>query len=146
MNAKERELHRIVDIVVGCCSVSFGGRVSLSRAEVLGKGRGEVLTMTRCILASLIIAAGFSVSTLAGLTGRTATSARYLVSLDRQFHKTSRAYRIASAEAAEAVCRRTSTYRLRVRQWHRVRAHRPHSRRGSMAVRRLLRSPTPFGA
>lgn len=32
MNAKERELHRIVDIVVGCCSVSFGGRVSLSRA------------------------------------------------------------------------------------------------------------------
>lgn len=104
MNAKERELHRIVDIVVGCCSVSFGGRVSLSRAEVLGKGRGEVLTMTRCILASLIIAAGFSVSTLAGLTGRTATSARYLVSLDRQFHKTSRAYRIASAEAAE-LCR-----------------------------------------
>ena len=89
MNAKERELHRIVDIVVGCCSVSFGG---------------EVLTMTRCILASLIIAAGFSVSTLAGLTGRTATSARYLVSLDRQFHKTSRAYRIASAEAAE-LCR-----------------------------------------
>lgn len=80
MNAKERELHRIVDIVVGCCSVSFGGRVSLSRAEVLGKGRGE------------------------GLTGRTATSARYLVSLDRQFHKTSRAYRIASAEAAE-LCR-----------------------------------------
>lgn len=104
MNAKERELHRIVEIVVGCCSVSFGGRVSLSRAEVLGKGRGEVLTMTRCILASLIIAAGFSVSTLAGLTGRTATSARYLVSLDRQFHKTSRAYRIASAEAAE-LCR-----------------------------------------
>lgn len=144
MNAKERELHRIVDIVVGCCSVSFGGRVSLLRAEVLGKGRGEVLTMTRCILASLIIAAGFSVSTLAGLTGRTATSARYLVSLDRQFHKTSRAYRIASAEAATR--RRTSTYRLRVRQWHRVRAHRPHSRRGSMAVRRLLRSPTPFGA
>ncbi len=36
--------------------------------------------------------------------GRTATSARYLVSLDRQFHKTSRAYRIASAEAAE-LCR-----------------------------------------
>lgn len=100
MNAKERELHRIVDIVVSCCSVSFGGRVSLSRAEVLGKGRGEVLTMTRCILASLIIAAGFSVSTLAGLMGRTATSARYLVSLDRQFHKTSRAYRIASVEAA----------------------------------------------
>ena len=60
--------------------------------------------MTRCILASLIIAAGFSISTLAGLTGRTATSARYLVSLDRQFHKTSRAYRIASAEAAE-LCR-----------------------------------------
>lgn len=143
MNAKERELHRIVDIVVGCCSVSFGGRVSLSRAEVLGKGRGEVLTMTRCILASLIIAAGFSVSTLAGLTGRTATSARYLVSLDRQFHKTSRAYRIASAEAATR--RRTSTYRLRVRRWHRARAHRPHSRRGNTAVRRLWHSPTPFG-
>ena len=99
MNAKERELHRIVDIVVGCCSVSFGRGV-----RVLGKCRGEVLTMTRCILASLVIAAGFSVSTLAGLTGRTATSARYLVSLDRQFHKTSRAYRIASAEAA-GLCR-----------------------------------------
>ena len=104
MNAKEMELHRIVDIVVGCCSVSFGRGAKVSRESVLGKCRGEVLTMTRCILASLVIAAGFSVSTLAGLTGRTATSARYLVSLDRQFHKTSRAYRIASAEAA-GLCR-----------------------------------------
>lgn len=30
MNAKERELHRIADIVVGCCSLSFGRGAKVS--------------------------------------------------------------------------------------------------------------------
>lgn len=105
MNAKEKELHRIVDIVINCCNTKTGGRFSLSRENVLGKARSEILTMTRCILASLVISAGFSISTLAFLTGRTTSSARNLVNLDRQFKKTSRAYRIASAEAREIYAR-----------------------------------------
>lgn len=52
--------------------------------------------MTRCILVSSILDAGYSVSTAAALLGRTARGIRHLLALDRHYWRTSRAYRTAA--------------------------------------------------
>lgn len=100
MNAKETELHRIVDIVIGCCATDFSyGSTTITKEQVLGKNRSENAVMTRCILADQIISAGYSISTAAFVLNRTVQSVRHMIEMGMSFNKTSRAYRIANEDA-----------------------------------------------
>lgn len=101
MNNKEAELYRILDIVVSCCStqISEDGKMSLTKDDILGKSRVENVVMTRCILCRIVIWNGYSVTTMAQMLNRTATAIRHLITLGDNYHKSSRAYRIAEAEA-----------------------------------------------
>lgn len=101
MNNKETELYRILDYVVECCAtqVDEKGTMSLTRNDVLGKSRTENVVMTRCILVNQIVSAGFSTTTAAQLLHRTPHAIRHLLEVGTQYEQTSRAYRIANAEA-----------------------------------------------
>lgn len=101
MNNKEQELNRIVDYVVDCCAtqVDDNGTMSLTREDVLGRSRAENIVMTRCILIQQILSAGYSTTTAAQLLHRTPHAIRHLLEVGVQYEKTSRAYRIANAEA-----------------------------------------------
>lgn len=101
MNNKETELYRILDLVVECCAtqVDENGKMSITREDVLGKKRAENVVMTRCILVNQIVSAGYSTTTAAMLLHRTPHAIRHLLEVGTQYEKTSRAYRIANAEA-----------------------------------------------
>lgn len=101
MNNKECELYKLVDISVKCCATQIDdkGTMSLTRDDVLGSSRCENVVMTRCILVCLILHNGFSVTTIAQLLHRTVPAIRHLEKLSDSYLKTSRAYRIAMAEA-----------------------------------------------
>ena len=105
-NKKEEELFRILDNVVLCCVTRYvDGTASLTRDDVLGRSRSEVVVMTRAILVQMIISAGYSTSTAARLLNRDIHSIRHLVRLSQRLRKCSRAYRIAEEEA-EKMCRK----------------------------------------
>ena len=101
MNAKETELNRIIDAVVSCCATSHDGRTSLTRKDILGNCRSENAVMTRCILVTQILAAGYSIGTVAFLFNRSMQSVRHLRKLSEDFRVTSRAYRIAEEEVTQ---------------------------------------------
>ena len=100
MNEKEKELHRIVDVVISCCATKDkNGRCEISREDVLGKTRTENVVMTRCILVVQILRQGYSLTTIASLLGRTVQAVRHIIASDKIYNTISRAYRIASEEA-----------------------------------------------
>lgn len=99
MNDKQKELNRLVDIAVSCCSTEIDGKNSVKREDVLGTCRCENAVMTRCILVALILHSGYSVSTAAFILNRTEHGIKHLERLHDNYAKTSRAYRIALAEA-----------------------------------------------
>lgn len=100
MNNKESELHKIVEIVVGCCCTDMGeGKMSVCKEDVLGKSRMENVVMTRCILVSQIVSAGYSMATAAMLLDRTVPAVRHMLKMAQNYRASSRAYRIADAEA-----------------------------------------------
>lgn len=101
MNAKETELNRIIDTVVSCCVTSEDGRTSLSRSDILGKCRSENAVMTRCILVTQIIGAGYTIATVALMLHRSVQAVRHLRHLAADFRVTSRAYRIAEDEVIQ---------------------------------------------
>ena len=102
MNNKEKELRHIVEIVVECCATCTGdGTMSVTVDMVLGKSRTENLVLTRCILARMIIFAGYTVSTISTLLKRHPKSVRDMLKMGQVLYNTKRAYRIAENEAME---------------------------------------------
>lgn len=101
MNDKEKLLYAILDNTIKCCAVEVAGTdtLSITRDDVLGKKKAENLVMTRCILAAQLHRSGYSMTTIAGLLNRTVPAIRHLIKMDRDYTETSRAYRIASAQA-----------------------------------------------
>lgn len=101
MNNKEIELNRIVEIVTECCAtkVNDDGDMSLYKEDILGKSRSENVVMTRCILVQQLLSAGYSITTCSQLLNRTIPAIRHLNKLGYEYLKSSRAYRIANAEA-----------------------------------------------
>lgn len=101
MNNKEKELYKLVDIAVECCATQIDetGTMSVTREDVLGKSRCENVVMTRCILTCIILHAGYSKTTVAQLLNRTIPAIRHLENLSDSYLKSSRAFRIAMAEA-----------------------------------------------
>lgn len=104
MNDKGSELYRILDNVVKSCTIELEGVVTATKEDVLGKSRLENVVMTRCILVHQIISAGYTTTTAAILLHRTPHAVRHLLELADNYMKTSRAYRIANAEAT-ILCR-----------------------------------------
>ena len=99
MNDKEKYLNKILDVVVESCNYISGGKLSITKEDILGKSRNENVVMTRCIAVTMMIQVGFSVTTCAGLFGRTTPAIRHMIQLDRQFAQTSMVYRIANRQA-----------------------------------------------
>ena len=111
MNDKEKELWRIIDNVIKCCDITnIDGTLSITREDVLGKSRSENLVMTRCMVVEQMIHAGFSTTTIAQVLNRTVQAIRHLEKLAFNYLKTSRDYRLATAQATllnkevEAIC------------------------------------------
>lgn len=99
MNDKEKELWRVIDNVIKCCAITtLNGTLSITREEVLGKSRAENLVMARCMVVEQMIHAGFSVTT-AQVLNRTVQAVRHLEKLAFNYLKTSRVYRLATAQA-----------------------------------------------
>lgn len=100
MNDKEKELWRVIDNVVKCCAITDNnGTLNITREDVLGKSRAENLVMTRCMVVEQMLHAGFSITTIATILNRTVPAIRHLQKLAYQYLSTSRAYRLATAEA-----------------------------------------------
>ena len=100
MNDKEKELWRVIDNVIKCCSITNpDGTLSITREEVLGKSRAENLVMARCMVVEQMTHAGFSTTTTAQVLNRTVQAVRHLEKLAFTYLKTSRVYRLATAQA-----------------------------------------------
>lgn len=100
MNDKEKELYRIIDNVVNCCSIELKDGVrSITREDVLGKSRAENIVMTRCMVVEQMLHAGFSVTTVSQVLSRKVSSVRHLQKMAYTYLSTSRVYRLATAEA-----------------------------------------------
>lgn len=105
MNNKERMIYMILDECVRCCSTDLpDGEKSVTREDVLGKSRAENVVMTRCVFVDQMVSAGYSITTVARMLGRTVYSVRHMMRLDADYSHTSRAYRIAKSDAVLA-CR-----------------------------------------
>ena len=96
MNDKEKLFHAIVERVAKCCSyVMKDGRQSITAADILGRKRTENVSMSRCIAVSLLVSAGFTISSCALMMHRSPPAIRHMMKLDRQLNETSMVYRIA---------------------------------------------------
>lgn len=99
MNDKQEYLDKIVEIVVRCCVTPINNRPSYTKEELLGNSRKENVVMSRCILVSLILAEGFSVSTIADLLNRSAHQIRNMHNKWHDYYDQSRAFRKACSQA-----------------------------------------------
>ena len=97
MNDKERELYRIVDIVIACCAMD--GNEEELRKKVLGGSRDDNTVLTRCMMARMLAFAGYSNATIALLLHKDQRSVRNMLESARDFRKARRSYRIAEDEA-----------------------------------------------
>lgn len=103
MNDKEKLFHDIVERVARCCSyVLKDGRQSITAEDILGKKRTENVTMSRCIAVSLLVSAGFTISSCALMMHRSPPAIRHCMKLDRQLTETSMVYRIAVRQSRVA--------------------------------------------
>lgn len=99
MNDKEKELNRIIDIVVECCDMAEHGVIT--KELLLSGSKRENIVMTRCILVYEVVRAGYTITTCAELLGCTTQMARMLMTKDGDFQRSSRAYRLAKEEATK---------------------------------------------
>lgn len=103
MNNKEKLIYMILDECVKCCATELpDGSPSVRREDVLSKSREENVVMTRCVFVDQMVSAGYSITTVARILGRTVHSIRHMIRLDTEYSHTSRAYRIAKSEAVLA--------------------------------------------
>jgi len=103
MNDKEKLIWSVIDNVIKACAVTLpDGSLSITRKDIVGKSRAENVVMTRCMVVEQMIHAGFSVTTIAMILNRTVQAVRHLQKLAYQYVSTSRAYRLATAEATLA--------------------------------------------
>lgn len=100
MNKKEELIYSIIDNVIKCCCVTKSdGTSSITREDVIGKSRAENIVMTRCLVVEQMVHAGFSITTIGLILNRTVQATRHLLKMSSQYYETSRAFRLATAEA-----------------------------------------------
>lgn len=79
MNDKERELWRIIDNVVACCTMTnTDGTSTITKEDILGKSRAENIVMARCMVVEQMLHAGFSVTTVSIILNRSVQAVRHL--------------------------------------------------------------------
>ena len=100
MNDKEKEIYRVIDNVVKCCTIELhNGTLSISRDDILGKSREENIVMARAMVVEQMLHAGFSITTIAQILSRNVASIRHLRKLAYNYLSISRVYRLATAQA-----------------------------------------------
>lgn len=103
MNERENELYRIMDNTIECCSVmSNDGYSRVDRDIIFSRCRKENINMVRTLIVNQIIAAGYTVATIADFMKRTPQAIHHMVDKGYYLSRTSRAYRIAEREATQA--------------------------------------------
>lgn len=103
MNRKSEEINHIIDTVISCCEtkVSDDGIQSFTRSDVLGSCRSVPVVMTRCIVVERLLGAGLSVATISEILHKSPPGIRNLLRRAQDYHRTSRAFRIAEEEVAD---------------------------------------------
>lgn len=96
MNNKEAVQNRILEIVIDCCSSMS---TVVTRDDVLGKSRKEVLVWIRAIVVNIMLSSGYLTASVANFLNRTPPAIRHLMDLDTRLKRFSKAYKIASEEA-----------------------------------------------
>lgn len=99
MNDKENTIYKVLDAVVGCCSMDIDGVQSVTREDVLGKSKKSNAVMTRAIYVTEMLFLGYTTETIAMVLHRTEKDIRHLLNSAHQFRISSYAYRVAEAEA-----------------------------------------------
>lgn len=92
-------INAIVDIVVDVVAVNN----NISRNMLLGRCRQEGVLIARCLLVSQLAASGYPTATIAHAINRKPQTVRSLYALARNYHKTSKAYRLAEAQVLARV-------------------------------------------
>lgn len=99
MNKKQSIIDKVLHIVVDCCSIDIDGEVQITAEDVRGRCRKDSVCMTRCIFVKQMVYLGYSRSTIAAYLHRDVKSIGNLIASANAFYDSSRAYRIAEAEA-----------------------------------------------
>lgn len=100
MNDKQKRLDDIINIVVECCDVSYMGKSSITKEEVLGKSKRESVVLTRSLVALQLKHEGYTIDTIAMILDRTQDTIRDLIEAAYNNVSCNRAYRRAAAEVA----------------------------------------------
>ena len=104
MNDKDRELYRIIDIVIECCTTRLGNEnVSVTKEDIFGKCKRENANITRCMIAYHLCVFGLTHATIAMLLDRTEQSIRNLIEEHYDLNKTNRAYNIANSQVERMI-------------------------------------------
>ena len=98
MNEIEKEICRVVDVVIECCATNNENAISITKEEILGKSKKENANFARTMLAHFLHKDGFSVTTLAFMFNRSQQSVRNLIVSHDAYIKQSNAYRIANEQ------------------------------------------------
>ena len=101
MNRKDFEISGIVDIVVDCCKSAVYSDTEITKEGLLGSSKNENVCMARAILVCQLIDAGYTITTISHLLKRTVQGVRHIIKSNYALLKSSRAYKIASGEAAK---------------------------------------------
>ena len=104
MNIKDRLLGSIINIVIYGCKSQMWNDSDITKENVLGQSKNENVCLARAILVGVLIEAGYTKTSIAGILKRTTKGVGYLLKSNYLLLKTSRLYRIVK-EDISAKCR-----------------------------------------
>lgn len=103
MNVKERLIETAISTVIKSCSIDEYVNVkSVTKDDILGKSRIQLVVIARCILVRVLIKIGFSVTTVAQILHRTKNTVRNLLQVGEQYMKMSSVFKIVYEDAYKA--------------------------------------------
>ena len=103
MSAKETLITTAIETVVKSCSVdSYSNIKSITKNDILGKSRAQIIVMARCILVKVLVKLGFSLITISELLHRSKNTIRNLLVIGDQYMKTSNVFRFVYEDVLKA--------------------------------------------
>ncbi len=95
MNVKETLITTALDNVVKGCSVeSYSNIKSITKEDILGKSRAQLVVIARCILVKVLVKLGFPLITIAELLHKSKNTVRNLLTIGDQYMKTSNVFKL----------------------------------------------------
>lgn len=92
MNDKLKNVIRLTRIALSCSSTDA------TENDVVGNSRTEELVRIRCLLISVLVANGYTVTFIAKYLNRTKQAIRYLMKLALKYSKHNNSYRLTETE------------------------------------------------